>query len=412
MTDPRLATTPWRWVFFSLALLWSTACSGNGHSAPVQVGLLTYGETVTQAFSGAGQEHRWSFVGHSGDIIDVILQPSGIAPTITLRAPGGETIEQLGGGGHQAIALFHHVVLPAPGTYEITVVSGANESGTYTLTLNQLPPVTPTSGPVQAATATPSVTLNPATPAPIANTATVYFIDTPLPTAAPSLQLTPYRTVEGQLAQPGDIDRYTFFGRADQSIAVGMTAPPGSPVDPYLTIYTPAGNVLAEIDNAFGSADAILTDVIIPATGAYVIFARDAGHSHTGPYAISYGGGHTMRDTFQAQAAPEAVYTGTISQLATRDVWELDLRLGDVISIAVVVADDSPLDPVISLITPGGQTLFRDDNSGGGRSAALRQIIVPQDGRHWLAISPASLAAIGPYTLIWRYDAQAPTPAP
>jgi len=276
--------------------------------------------------------------------------------------------------------------------------------------------VLPTSGPVIAVPADASST--PSAP-PMATSIVVTADLAPpplgLPTPVPLLpesgtQLLQQRQVfMGRLDLPGEIDRYAIFGEAGSLITVGMSPSPGSAIVPYFELYSPAGDVLARGETVPGLPDAVVIGLTLPSTGAYILFARDAGGQTTGEYAIAYGEGLTFLERAQGHTLPDTVYTGTLDRRGVRDAWTLDLTLGDVIS-AAAVSGDGAFNPILELIAPNGQVIRVDDNGGGGLNAVIRQVIAPQTGRFTLAISAAASSPPGTYTLIWRYDASAPTP--
>ncbi len=394
------------WLLVGLSLLLGTSCSARSTPVAAQSGLLAYGQTVEQTLAG-GQEHRWSFVGNVGDTVDITLAAEGISPALTLYGPHGERIQAMPGGSYQGAVLLSGLVLAASGPHTLVINASGGEVGRYSLSLQSR--ASSPSPETEGAGPPPSDNQFPAAPSQTPGATT------PGPTLSLSVesgaQLVPRQRVQGRLSQPGEVDRYTLFGRANDVITLGMETVPGSAVDPYVEIYNPAGEVLTQADNSLGTPNAIITGLVLPATGAYIIFASDATGRNVGAYTIVFGDGLTMADHVQGRAEPETVYTASLSHPIIRDVWEVDLALGDVISAAVAVDATSPLDPVLSLVSPQGQVLYTDDNGGGGRNAALRQVIVPQTGRFLLAISPAAGASPGPYTLIWRYEAQAlPTP--
>ena len=397
-----------RWVTVGALLVVSVSCSPGTSPRLAHSGLLTYGDTVERRLAGS-EEHHWAFVGNTGDAIDITLRVQDIRPGLILRDAEGNTLQQVPADSYPDPLMLHDVRLPEGGAYTLVIVNASDGEGRYTLTLRQLLPPTPTFGPI--VWPSPSTEAALASPTPLAVATPTAFVTAAPPLAIPGMQLQPFQAVQGALEQPGQVDRYTIFGRADDVVSIGMTAVPGSAVDPHIAVYNPAGEVLATADNTFGTADAIIQGLTLPATGAYIVFAQDAGGQGRGPYLISFGQGLTMRDDLQAHTRPEVVYTGTLSQPAVRQVWTLDLNLGDVISAAVVGEGNSAFDPVLALVSPDGQTLYEDDNSGGGRNAALRGVIALQTGRFRLAIRPAEGSTPGTYTLIWRYDAQAPPAA-
>ncbi len=394
--------------FLSLLLV---SCAARTGVLLTHSGLLSYGDSVEQVLSGPDQQHRWDFVGRAGDVIRVELTARGISPALTLADSTGQQLGAVSEGSYEGRSALEDIRLPADGAYTLLITLSGEGQGMYTLSLSVQPPETPSptlaavpsavsvsntrqpsDGPAQDQPLTPSVTA--------------------VPIAVESgIQLQPRLIVQGQLRQPGEVDRYTIFGEAGDLITLGAMVGENSAVDPFVAVFDPAGEMLAQAGDTFGSRDAIIAGVRLPSTGAYIVFVRDAGGQAMGSYDIAFGYGTTMLDHLQPVAEPDEVYNGAMVAPAVRDVWPLELTLGDVISAAVVVGDDSPLDPVLSLVSPDGTVLYEDDNGGGGRNAALRQVIAPESGRFFLAVSPAAPLTLGAYTLIWRFEAQAPTPS-
>jgi len=83
-------------------------------------------------------------------------------------------------------------------------------------------------------------------------------------------------SVVGTVSEAIPVQRWVFDGRGGQAIEITMEAI-GFSLDPYLTLITPNGTILAENDDAFDPAlglNAQITDLNLPANGLYVIEAR------------------------------------------------------------------------------------------------------------------------------------------
>ncbi len=402
-----------RLLILSLACLALAACQTVPAPAPAitLTGFLTPGSPVEETITGPLVEHHWVFTGEADQAFEVLFQAEDSLPTLTVRGPDGTILREVRSQAYQNTMALSFI-LPAAGNHAIVIgMPGAGESA-YHLVL-QVPGALPTPPP-------PTASLTPA-----ATAAIIEFAATPLPldtlptpdspTAPPRVgsgtRLTSHQPITGMLADSGSEERYTIVGSAGDIISISASTAPGSRVNPYLTLYAPSGETLAEAHNSFGTQDAILTGLELPATGAYIVFVRDSAGTATGQYELAFGFGLTTRRQVQIAPLPDAPVSGLLNQPAIQDAWPLALNLGDIISVAVVVDDASGLDPIVQLVAPDGQIMYTDDNSGGGRSAALRQVIAPASGVFYLTVSPARQDSFGPYTLIWRYDAIAPVPA-
>jgi WD40 repeat protein/mono/diheme cytochrome c family protein len=90
---------------------------------------------------------------------------------------------------------------------------------------------------------------------------------TPLPTLPAA--------VWGSLAKPGDADHYAFNATAGEPLVIEVAAKRlGGKADAVLTLFDPAGNVVASNNDAEGSPDPLLT-FTPPADGRYVVKVHD-----------------------------------------------------------------------------------------------------------------------------------------
>jgi hypothetical protein len=386
-----------------LMLVLLSGCSQPPEATISHAGLLTYNQPVGNILTGPDQEHHWVFAAQPSDSIRIELAYTGSTPSLVLRGPDNGDIPLVYQLDSQRITT-ESLTLPAEGMYAVILDLPMAGTADYTLSVQQanLPaaqPITPTSA-AQSPTLPAAATI---TPAILGATETH-----PPPIVGSGSQLEPYLVIQGLLERPNAIERYTILGIAGEAITIGATTVPGSSVNPRITVYAPSGDVLAEVDDSLGSLNAIALNLSLPSTGAYIVFVRDSDGQGTGLYELSFGYGPTMRNAEQDPPLPETVLNGSLDQPAIRDVWPLDLNVGDIISAAVAVDDASPLDPVLSLIGPDGAVIYSDDNSGGGRNAALREVIATQSGRFYLAVAPSQSMMQGSYTLFWQYNAQAP----
>jgi WD40 repeat protein len=81
--------------------------------------------------------------------------------------------------------------------------------------------------------------------------------------------------VWGSLAKPGDADHFAFEAKAGQPLVIEVAAKRlGGKADAVLTLFDPAGNVVASNNDAEGSPDPLLT-FTPPADGRYVVKVHD-----------------------------------------------------------------------------------------------------------------------------------------
>ncbi len=394
-----------------LALLLSVACGPAPQPTPVIAysGHLTPDTPAEQIISGPGQEHRWTFTGRAGTVMTLFFEAEQGLPTVTLYDPDGNLLQEFASGSYANRLAITDLNAAADGDYLITIAMAGPGITYYTLTLHAAPNAPPESGPTLVTP--PPVTSQPVADSRLAETPIAPATPAP-PLAGSGTQLQDHQVILGRLREAGETERYTIAGRANDVITVAASPTVGSSVDPAITIFTPSGDILAQVDDTLGLPDAIAAGLVLPSTGAYVVFVQDANGWGTGTYELGFGSGSTMRQNRQEAPPPATVLSGLLGQPVTRDVWPIQLVMGDIISAAVVPDETSALDPVLTLLSPTGQPLYTDDNGGGGRSAALRRVIAPQTGEFYLAVSPVNGFLLGAYTLIWRYEAQAPVQNP
>ncbi len=82
--------------------------------------------------------------------------------------------------------------------------------------------------------------------------------------------------LQGSIGQPQDVDVFRIEGKAGQRLVLEVLAARfGSPLDPLLTLYDAAGQVVASSDDVDGGADARI-EITLPRDGAYHLSIADA----------------------------------------------------------------------------------------------------------------------------------------
>lgn len=390
-----------RW--FAVVLLAGTvaACHPVAPTPVIQTNLLQFNQTVEQSLVGPDSEQHWLFSGQSGQQITISLEVIGPPLSLTLYGPSGAAIPMQVSDGPAPASLTRAARLSEAGNYRLVVALKIAATTTYRLTITEARP--------------PSVTLTPATPA----AAVAVPVESPLAmtpmataTSAPvrvgsGARLQPYCPIRGQIVDFGATEHYTIFAPAGTVVTIGATHVPGSPLHPVLTLFAPNGDMLAESIEV--DAQAVIASIRLPVTGAYVVYVSALSNQTSGPYDLAFGYGATFREVVLPEPAPDLVHAGTLDQPFTRDIWPIWLTIGDIIS-AAVVADNARFSPLLTLLAPDGQPLYTGSPEDG--RAVLRQVIAPQTGLFYLAVAPADGHQGGAYTLLWQYNARAPTLPP
>jgi hypothetical protein len=100
---------------------------------------IAYGQSRSGAIEGRGQQDRWSFEGHAGDYVQIIMTAPGDDGELALYGPDGEFVTR--GDDHPRLGPnpMLELVLSVDGTYTIVARMYGDESiGAYNLTLEKL----------------------------------------------------------------------------------------------------------------------------------------------------------------------------------------------------------------------------------------------------------------------------------
>lgn len=203
--------------------------------------------------------------------------------------------------------------------------------------------------------------------------------------------------IVGELKDANSVDRFAVFAAANEVISFGMFPEPNSALVPRFEVYAPNGERVAT-----GSAPfAAVIGYRVPATGAYIIFAR--AERGSGAYSFWVNSGETLRDLWRGALTPDQAAQGALLRRADRDVWQVALQSGTPIEIALE-PDDPTLNLTLAIIAPDG-TLLTAVPSGD-----VPLLYVPQDGLYTLQVYAPQATASGAYRLRLRLLSALPTP--
>ena len=350
----------------------------------------TIGGTLTEDLT----PHVYTFEGAAGTYIRVDLNrvTGDIDPILTLFDPEGVAIATDDDSGDAGNAVLLNVQLPADGLYSI--LAQGDQPGGYSVTLLQYDrraPVTPV-GPTEFAP----------TPVP------TFFVPTP-GIAVPNSRLTDHTPLRGVIASPGDLAIYSISATQGQVFTIGAGGVDTSNVRLRMEVSDPEGNLVGQASSTNGEP-VLITPLRADYDGVYQVFLTALDET-TGPYIISYGIGSTRLDVNMGQPPRDQPSQGVVRERGARDVWNLELQAGDIITAGVNPADPV-FDPIIEIVPADepGTVIAIDDNGGGDRAAFIRRAEIPRDGVYLLRVRASQAASTGPYTLVWRYINVAPTP--
>ncbi len=219
---------------------------------------------------------------------------------------------------------------------------------------------------------------------------TVLNISFPTPTTepqSPALQLVVGQAYDGVMTQPDEEVRFIFLGYADEYITFGMNAPNDSGVDPSIELRAPDGSVIAQSDGYYGTRNALVIHFQLPTTGIYELIGRNQNPTGVGAYQVAVGADFILRDVERGLALHNRPIIATLETLGVRDIWLIELEAGESVTIAVEDWGELPIDPMVELVGPGGETLGFDDDGGGEKNAFLTGITAPISGQYRIHVA-------------------------
>jgi YD repeat-containing protein len=188
-----------------------------------------------------------------------------------------------------------------------------------------------------------------------------------VPTAGPILFDTP---TAGQLSTSGQVDNWTFFGRANQTVTIiANTGSQGSltPLQPSLNfaqvqLVDPSGTILATASNSQSGTDAGLFGVQLPTDGTYTIKvqAGPTAPGSTGYYLLTNWDAPVHNSTLNLN---QTVYRKLATPYAM-DHWNFSAVAGEQVQFNLVNAGSSSI--VFDLTGPNGYTAFSNASASSG----------------------------------------------
>lgn len=357
-------------------------------------------ETIGNQFEpteGEVENHIYTLEGQSGEFIILELnRVSGeVNPLLTLFDAAGNPLALDQGSGENGNALLRNVRLPEDGIYSVQAAGDAPGGYSLRLLKQDAPsPVTPT------VIITP--TQRPITP-----------VLTPTIAAAEAGErMRPYTPVLGQLADPEDFARHTFYAEAGEIFTLGVRPLIDSALIPRVELIDPNGIPVAVItgNTSPTNRDAILSAYVAEETGPFTAFITASGESFGG-YLIGYGKGSTWEDVMRGEALHDRANESRIETLGVRDLWYVPFVAGDLITASITPMDGN-LDAVLELVALDGTLVGIDRNSDGPRMPRINGVRLPETGVYIFRVWAAQPQTRGAYALVWRYIDVAPTPTP
>jgi len=240
-------------VFAAMSIVGAIAISqqalGSPDEHPVDgPGPFPYGShSVNSGISDPVEVDTYTFSGHAGDHARAVISglSNGFDPQLVLRSPAGSVLNTVNCPTTFTCSTFLDQLLPTDGTYTINVSdAGLNNSGNYSLHLDQYPPTTNWVG---------------------------------FGYASP---------VQKVLDHPSDSDFFAFQGAVGTIVQVTFAGNTNG-LDPHLEIWGPTGTLISDTNcNTTFTCVTSTDDLSLPTSGIYKVGLSDLGFDNIGNYTI------------------------------------------------------------------------------------------------------------------------------
>jgi hypothetical protein len=354
-------------------------------------GLLPLNQPVNGTLFADQNRQEWTFTAEPTTTVTLsVTRTAGVAPlslqmfnstgtilvNITTDASGTATIPTLylEGGAYR-------VVLTGDFTLDQT-------PATYTISISAFNAITVPSQPDPDSIALPTPTDEPQSPA---------------------IQLEIGERYEGTLTNGDDVVRFAFLGRAEEYVTFGMNAPEDSLLDPAVELRAPDGSIIAASDDYYDTTTALVIHEQLPTTGVYELIASSQ-NNEPGDYMVAIGRDFVLYDVERGVGAHNQPIIARIENMGVRDVWFIDVEAGELLTVSVENWGSDFIDPMVEIVTPGGETLAFNDDGGEDRNAFITGIQAPETGRYRVHVAVYDHGSAGAYRLLWRADSRTPTP--
>lgn len=205
---------------------------------------------------------------------------------------------------------------------------------------------------------------------------------------------------------------YTFRANRGDILTIEMQRTSGT-LDPYLQVLDSNRFVLASNDDVpeGGSHNSRIDNFVAHETGVYIVVASRYGQAAgdtVGNFILSvYEGqfsGIGNNSIIPETIEPDRPVLGEITNNQPQRYYRFSANEDDVIDILMARTSGS-LDAYLVLQDMNGRVLFQDDDSGGGKNAAINGFRIPQTGNYIIVtqrFEGASGTTTGGYRLTLR----------
>ncbi|HVO70791.1 MAG TPA: hypothetical protein VMT24_12145, partial [Aggregatilineaceae bacterium] len=322
---------------------------------------IAYGESIRGEIASADETDSWLFDGNPGDVVTVrVARTTGdLIPSVSLIDPDDTLLVSLDWPDQGPPMVPFTVSLRTEGTHTIEIQGHAGTTGTYVLSVE-----------LQSAGEQAGTQEN---------------------------MLTYGRAVTGEITRSTFRQFWVFRGAQGDVVDALMTATSGD-LDPYLSLLSPQGEILASSDTGGTGRDAALFAIRLPLTGTYTLSARRAGDNF-GESSTTQGA-YSLMLTLRTPGAGEVETTPTKLVLGSGMRGRLDadapaalysLEASGVLSLTLDMIDPSQVGTV-AVMTPDRAVL----GVFSGITPLQASVTLPGQGEVWLEVSVAGVRESAP----------------
>lgn len=160
------------------------------------------------------------------------------------------------------------------------------------------------------------------------------------------------QTLSGSISVAEEIDSYSFYGSADDVVAIRAMKTSGS-LFPYLELYSPGGNLLQ------GGGPSLGYNTVLTESGTYRIDVKDLDNTDTGNYVLLLEKVNAPCNVVGEVSCGQVV-SGSIGTSVDPPPWRVHTFFGtsgDVVTVEVNNSSGGTFSPVMELYDPFGNDL-------------------------------------------------------
>ncbi len=177
-------------------------------------------------------------------------------------------------------------------------------------------------------------------------------------------------------------DIWTFNGESGRYATITVS-PEDSRIDLTLTLVDPHGNILASVDNAYAGDLEVMTDLLLPYDGTYIVETTEF-FNESGPYQITV----LLADEAQFGGGGRINLSEDITAELSEDgehIWLFEGTAGQDVSIVLSSLDDQ-LDVILEVRGPDDRELALLDEGFAGDAEVLTGLALSVTGEYVILV--------------------------